>query len=110
MADKDRYTIQDFKREQLPKVGERIRKARQRSGLTQQDLAKLIGTTDKSISALETGRVEPSISQMQAIATSLGKPIATFTGEDLGLLESKLQALMDEFEDIKSAFYKKDEK
>lgn len=106
MPDTKKYSIADYKREQLPKVGERIRRARQRAGLTQQELAELIGTTDKSISALETGRVEPSISQMQAIATSLNKPIATFTGEDLGMLESKLQSLMDEFEDIKSAFYK----
>lgn len=94
----------DYFKQHLPKIGKRIREARQAKGLTQSELAEAIGISDKSVSALEVGRVEPSITQMQAIAQALEKPIGSFTGEKASMVEAKFETLMQEFEDIKKAF------
>jgi DNA-binding XRE family transcriptional regulator len=102
MAD-NKYTV-DFFKQQLPKIGKRIRDARQAMGYTQSELAHLIDISDKSVSALEVGRVEPSITQMQAIALALGKPIGAFTGEKNSMAAAKFESLMREIEDIKNAF------
>jgi len=99
----DNKTVDYFK-QHLPRIGQRIRDARQAKGLTQSELADIIGISDKSVSALEVGRVEPSITQMQAIATALHKPIGSFTGEKASMVEAKFEVLMKEFEDIKKAF------
>ena len=97
-------TTVDYFKQSLPQIGKRIRDARQANGLTQSELAELIGISDKSVSALEVGRVEPSITQMQAIASALGKPIGSFTGEKASMVEAKFESLMQEFDDIKQAF------
>jgi len=100
-------TVEYFK-QNLPNVGKRIREARQARGLTQSELAEIIGMSDKSVSALEVGRVEPSITQMQAISAATDMPIGAFTGEKAGMLEARFSSLMAEFDEIKKAFdYKK---
>jgi len=101
MADTKRTV--DFYKQQLPKIGKRIRDARQAKGLTQSELAEIIGISDKSVSALEVGRVEPSITQMQAISHALKKPLGAFTGEKASMVEAKFESLMKEFAEIKSA-------
>ncbi len=102
MADTKRTV--DFYKQHLYKIGKRIRDARQAKGLTQSELAELIGISDKSVSALEVGRVEPSITQMQAISHALKKPLGSFTGEKASMVEAKFETLMKEFEEIKNAF------
>jgi transcriptional regulator with XRE-family HTH domain len=66
---------------QMPALGERLRAARYALNLTQQELA---GTTfSKSyISAIERGRMMPSIPALRLLATRLEVPLAALLGED----------------------------
>lgn len=54
---------------------EKLREARKRAKLTQQDLALLIGVQRSVISKYEGGVIEPSLSQLRKIADSLDIPI-----------------------------------
>jgi predicted transcriptional regulator len=45
--------------------------ARVMAGLSQKELAKLSGVSQKSISAFETGEIDPRLSTKRAIATAL---------------------------------------
>ena len=62
-------------------LGDKIRLARVEKRLTQQQLADLLGTKQKSISRYETNQVEPSITALQKIAQVLGKPVSFFLEE-----------------------------
>ena len=53
------------------KVMLKIKKYRQQAGLTQSQLAALVGATQKQISAWENGTNEPSIRVLKAISKSL---------------------------------------
>ena len=48
---------------------EEIKKIRQRSFLTQQDLAKKIGVAFSSVNRWETGRAKPNLKAMKSINT-----------------------------------------
>ena len=63
-------------------LGDKIRLARVEKRLTQQELADLLGTKQKSISRYETNRVEPSIGALRKLAQALGKPISFFLEEE----------------------------
>ena len=52
-------------------IGERLREARQSQGLTARDVAKRIGVSPSLISQIETGRSQPSVGTLYAIATEL---------------------------------------
>jgi len=94
------YTIKAFKG-QLTQVGERVKNARQARGMTQGELGAYIGTSSKTISAIEVGRVEPSITQMQALSAMLEEPIGYFVGETASSVESKIERVTDELEEIR---------
>lgn len=53
------------------KVMLKIKKYRQQAGLTQSQLAALVGATQKQISAWENGTNEPSIRVLKAISKTL---------------------------------------
>lgn len=59
-------------------IGQRIRLARQRAGLTQEDLAAQISRTAESISNIERGLQEPNIRTMQSLAKALDIPVTEF--------------------------------
>jgi DNA-binding XRE family transcriptional regulator len=52
----------------------RMAAARVLKGLTQRQVAELVGTREIEISRLETGRLTPSAEMKQRIALVLGKP------------------------------------
>lgn len=58
----------------LMKLASAIRRHRKRAGLTQAQLAALIPCSDKSISAIETGRDRPSYGMVEAIERALKLP------------------------------------
>ena len=74
-------------------LGQRIKKAREAAGITQDELAKEIGCSTKHIGALERGIKTPSLDMFVIIANTLGasadlllqdvleKPIDTLAGE-----------------------------
>jgi transcriptional regulator with XRE-family HTH domain len=63
----------------LPLV-KNIKKARISSGLSQKDLAKKLGVTDKTISAYETGRAIPPMPTLTRIAKYTNKSISEILG------------------------------
>jgi transcriptional regulator with XRE-family HTH domain len=56
----------------MTKLAAAIRRDRKRAGLTQLELAKAIPCSDKTISAIETGRDRPSLEMVIAIEKALG--------------------------------------
>jgi transcriptional regulator with XRE-family HTH domain len=62
-------------------IGGRVRQAREEAGLSQADLAKMVYVQRNSITSIETGKSEPSVSTLLLIATSLEKPIEYFIAD-----------------------------
>lgn len=58
--------------------GEMIREKRKELGMTQSDLAKIIGTDPATISRWETGSREPTIAAYEKIMKVLGVEIVAF--------------------------------
>jgi transcriptional regulator with XRE-family HTH domain len=56
--------------------GQKLRLARQRAGMTQEDLAARISRTPESISNIERGLQEPGIKTVQSLAMALGLPLS----------------------------------
>lgn len=54
-------------------VGDRVRSARMRAGLTQQDLGSRAGITKNSVYLLETGRMGTTLLTLCNIALALGR-------------------------------------
>ena len=63
-------------------LGDRMRMHRARLRLSQGALGKLVGLGANSISALETGEVDPRLDVMRRIAKALGVPFMYLVGED----------------------------
>lgn len=61
-------------------VGERIRKARKDSGLTQNQLAARLAISYVNISQLERGERSPSVDTLQKIADALDVPVGELLG------------------------------
>jgi DNA-binding XRE family transcriptional regulator len=57
-------------------VGEHIREARRKAGLTQKELAQRSGLRQSHISRLERGRHSPSFVTLEKIAHALGIPLS----------------------------------
>jgi len=62
-------------------VGERLRAARVRRGLTARDLAKAGDLALSTISLIERGKISPTVATLHKLATPLGVPL-TFFFED----------------------------
>lgn len=62
----------------MNEIGERLRTLRKAAGLRLADLAHQAGFSPSYISAIERGRVNPSIPALRKIAESLGQPLAVF--------------------------------
>ena len=56
-------------------IGERLRTARTRRGLSQRKLARLVGVSPSLISQMEAGKVQPSVATLMAVVTQLGLSI-----------------------------------
>ncbi|KRE80259.1 helix-turn-helix transcriptional regulator [Arthrobacter sp. Soil763] len=49
-----------------------VRRTRREAGLTQEDLAHLAGTSERTVRAIETGTGNPSLHAVVAVANVLG--------------------------------------
>jgi len=61
----------------LKKLGDRIRKLRMRKGLSQTELANIVGKDQQSIQRLEAGKINPSFYYLCEIADGLEINIMT---------------------------------
>lgn len=57
-------------------IAEGIRRARKDAGLTQEQLAQLAGTSERTVRAIETRTGNPSLQSVVAIANVLGLKLA----------------------------------
>lgn len=57
---------------ELPSLGDQVREARLRRGLTLRALAGEVGVSASMISQIETGKTQPSVSTLYAITSALG--------------------------------------
>lgn len=64
------------------KFGMRVRQLRLAAGLTQEDLAHRCGLFRTYMSRIETGRANPTLTMMEALATSLNVPISSLFEAD----------------------------
>jgi len=62
-------------------VPERLRSARQRAGLTGAQVRERVGIGESSLSEFETGKREPSLSQLNALAAAYRRSVAYFLDE-----------------------------
>ena len=83
---KARRTESDERRRGYERAGRAIRLAseirslREKKGLSQRQLAELVGTTQSAIARLEGGRISPSLPTLDRIANALGAEVTvTFT-------------------------------
>jgi len=53
-------------------LGDRLKDARKRAGLKQEELAEAVGVHPLTISHFECGRVEPSLDTLKRLAAALG--------------------------------------
>jgi transcriptional regulator with XRE-family HTH domain/KaiC/GvpD/RAD55 family RecA-like ATPase len=70
----------DFRRIEL---GTRLSELRKKRGISQKDLAQMIGVTPSTISQLESNRIYPSIPALMKIAEILGVDVGYFFGKSL---------------------------
>jgi transcriptional regulator with XRE-family HTH domain len=73
MASKQK-TIKDPRRDELRRLGERIREQRRHRGLTQENLAESIDLSVAYVSLIERGGRNPPYTTVVAIARALGVP------------------------------------
>jgi transcriptional regulator with XRE-family HTH domain len=59
-------------------VGERLKELRERSGASQRELARRSGMSAASISAIELGKVSPSVETLKRLLDCLGETLADF--------------------------------
>jgi len=81
-------------------LGKRIQKARHDIGLTQSDLAYRVGISTQSISAFESGRIQPSANYLAKIAQFTHQPLYFFTGQKVAEVADRLAKVTKELKEI----------
>ena len=61
--------------------GASLKRLRMERGLSQEELARLLGTSKQVISRYESGARVPKISTVSALAAALDAPLTALTGE-----------------------------
>ena len=62
-------------------IGEKVRERREKSGLSQTQLAQNVGSTQAWISRIERGMAEPSDALIEKIGKALKTPVEKLTGK-----------------------------
>lgn len=81
------------------RIGQNIRSARTRQGLTQGQLAEALGVETVTMSRIETGAQQPSIGRLQQIANVLGMSLAALV-VDHGDSSDTLTLLAEVFREL----------
>jgi len=63
-------------------IGRRIQKAREESGLSQEELASALGITQSALSNYELGKRRLYLANLEQIANVLGRPLSYFMEEE----------------------------
>ncbi len=91
------------KRKKLSQLARRIRSARTNAHLSQEELGKSIGVSDKSISAYEQDRSMPPVEKLKKIAKYTNHPLIYFTQDDISdaTISAKLLSIERELSEVK---------
>ena len=82
------------------KIGIRIRDFRESKGLTQKELAEIVGVQDAVISNWETGRNSPNVDVLKKLCTALN----TSADELIGIKRKENKGLSNEAKKVAAAF------
>ena len=88
------------------KIGIRIRDFRESKGLTQKELAEIVGVQDAVISNWETGRNRPNVDVLKKLCTALN----TSADELIGIKRKENKGLSNEAKKVAAAFEDSDDK
>lgn len=80
-------------------IGKKIQLAREEKGITQLELAKMLGITQAALSNYELGKRRVYLHQIEEIANYLEKPVSYFLDED-SFLDNDQDEITDEMIDI----------
>lgn len=85
-------------------LSDRIRNARKSCNLSQDELGKALGVSDKTISAYEKGRATPPITKLVKIAQITSFPLSYFTEEENNdqVIAAKLAHIEQLFVEVKN--------
>lgn len=91
-------------------LGNKIKQARIAIGMSQKDLARYLGVTDKSVSSYEVGRIKPPVKITKRLSVLTQKPLSYFDTSSLSKedLLAKLKAIEVEIGEIKKLLKKVD--
>lgn len=88
-------------------VGKKIKEARKLKRITQEDLASVVGISDKSISAYESNRAVPPLDVLEKIANATNQSLNFFLEETVeGSILSRLKEVEEQFQEIKKLLKK----
>src|ERR687886_145248 len=85
-------------------IREKIREAREESGMTQADLGEAISKSSVAISDLERGRTEVNAVDLMGIAVALKKPITFFYPNFIVVRGAKSDELTDKEKELINFF------
>ena len=88
------------------RIGSRIRDFRETRGLTQKELAEIIGVQDAVISNWETGRNRPNVDVLMKLCSALG----TSADDLLGINSINEKNISKEAENVAEAYDNAEEK
>ena len=77
-------------------IAARIKQAREESGLSQEEVGKHFGCSDVNISRIERGITGISISDLERLASVLGKPLGWFLSDKVSSQPRPLQVILRE--------------
>jgi len=83
---------------QILTLGEKLKKSRQYSGLSQKQLGEILQLSDKTVSAYEVNRAEPSLDILQKIAQATKTPIHYFFKQADSTIETDLKIMFERVE------------
>lgn len=84
-------------------LGDKIKQARTTSHITQRELARVVGVSDKSISAYESGRINPPLDVLTKIAEETSTPLPSFFDQSKeSTIIAKLTEIARLFEEVKT--------
>lgn len=87
-------------------LAKRLKAARREKGLSQQELANLLGVSDKTVSAYESSRAIPPIPTLVKISSILRKDLNYFTANNISRTEKWDNLRLAKFEKAFTKFQK----
>ena len=86
------------------KFSDKLKKLRTERGLTQTELAKLIGTSKQVVCRYESGENTPKVTTADRMAKILHVPLAYLLNEAIDSYEEVMEAYSEETEEIQKLF------